>query len=40
LITAPPGGLTHRTIDAAGCPFQESSADWAVPSGALPVGRV
>ena len=28
---APFGSLTHRTIDASGCPFQESSAVWAVP---------
>ncbi|MFD0062367.1 hypothetical protein [Streptomyces sp. NPDC056690] len=28
---APLGGLTHRTIDASGCLFQESSAVWAVP---------
>lgn len=25
---APLDGLTHRTIDASGCPFQESSAVW------------
>lgn len=25
---APLGGLTHRTIDASGCLFQESSAVW------------
>lgn len=37
---APLGGLTHRTIDALGCPFQESSAGWAVPLCTRPVERL
>ena len=37
---APLGGLTHRTIDASGCLFQESSAVWAVPLCTRPVERL